>query len=63
MAHLSGKFRRQTASRTDARVGVMNEIIGGIRVIKMFAWEKPYSTIVNLLRMFVVFIIFSTNNY
>ncbi|KAK5646968.1 hypothetical protein RI129_005432 [Pyrocoelia pectoralis] len=42
--HLLGKaaskYRLKAATRTDARVCYMNEIILGIKVIKMFGWEK-----------------------
>lgn len=36
--------------RTDYRVKLMNEIITGIQVIKMYAWEKPFEEIVKLAR-------------
>lgn len=38
------------AKITDQRVGVMNEIIRGIQVIKMYAWEKPFARIVAEIR-------------
>lgn len=28
----------------------MNEVVSGIRIIKMYAWEKPFSTLVNEVR-------------
>ncbi|XP_033124996.1 multidrug resistance-associated protein 4-like [Anneissia japonica] len=37
------KFRSKTAILTDERIRIMNEIIAGMRVIKMYAWEKPFS--------------------
>ncbi|XP_033100013.1 multidrug resistance-associated protein 4-like [Anneissia japonica] len=40
---LFAKFRSKTAILTDERIRIMNEIIAGMRVIKMYAWEKPFS--------------------
>ena len=34
----------------DRRVKVMNEIISGIRVIKMYAWEYAFRDIVATIR-------------
>ncbi|KAK4880096.1 hypothetical protein RN001_008242 [Aquatica leii] len=47
---LSSVYRRQTAYKTDERVRLMDEIIAGVQVIKMYAWEKPFEKIIKLAR-------------
>lgn len=44
-------YRRLTAERTDYRVKLMNEIIQGIQVIKMYAWEKSFAQIISDIRI------------
>ncbi|XP_059049333.1 ATP-binding cassette sub-family C member 4-like [Achroia grisella] len=50
LTKLTTKIRRQTAQRTDRRIKLMNEIINGIQVIKMYAWEKPFQKVVEMTR-------------
>ncbi|KAI5646233.1 ABC transporter transmembrane region domain-containing protein [Phthorimaea operculella] len=50
MTRLSVYFRRKMAGRTDRRIKLMNEIINGIQVIKMYAWEKPFEAVVSRAR-------------
>lgn len=50
---LTSKYRLQIALRTDERVRLMNEVICGMLVIKMYAWEKPYIALVNIARKYV----------
>lgn len=47
---LTSIFRLQTALKTDERIRVMSELLNGIRVIKMYAWEKPFAKFVTLAR-------------
>lgn len=51
LASLTMAFRQEAASKTDNRVQKINEIVKGIQVIKMYAWEKPFEAIVKALRM------------
>lgn len=46
LSRISSMLRMRVAVRTDDRVGIMNEIIQGIQVIKMYAWERPFQRVV-----------------
>ena len=50
MSGLSAKLRKKAATVTDKRLAVMNEIISGIRAVKMYAWEENYCSLVKRLR-------------
>ncbi|KAM4560262.1 ATP-binding cassette sub-family C member 4-like [Odontesthes bonariensis] len=47
---LFGIFRSKTAVLSDSRIRIMNEVVSGIRIIKMYAWEKPLSALVTEVR-------------
>ena len=38
--------------RKDERIKLMNEILSGIKVIKLYAWEKSFSQLINDIRKF-----------
>ncbi|KAF5304447.1 hypothetical protein FQA39_LY09643 [Lamprigera yunnana] len=44
------KTRTKMSKRRDERLRLMNEIIQGIKVIKMYAWEKPFANIIKKIR-------------
>ncbi|XP_014720342.2 ATP-binding cassette sub-family C member 4 [Equus asinus] len=43
-------FRSKTATFTDIRIRTMNEVITGIRIIKMYAWEKSFAELITSFR-------------
>ncbi|XP_048454277.1 multidrug resistance-associated protein 4 [Rhincodon typus] len=45
------ELRGKTAILTDNRIRIMNEVISGMRVIKMYAWETPFSNLIAQERM------------
>ena len=45
--------RHKSALVTDKRIRIMNEIITGIKVIKMYAWEYAFKAVVSKLRRLV----------
>ncbi|XP_023271735.1 multidrug resistance-associated protein 4-like [Seriola lalandi dorsalis] len=47
---LFSTLRAETAVLTDERIRTMNEVITGIRVIKMYGWEKPFAALVDEIR-------------
>ncbi|XP_070253922.1 ATP-binding cassette sub-family C member 12 isoform X3 [Myotis yumanensis] len=50
MAKLNSAFRRSAISMTDKRVQVMNEFVTCIKLIKMYAWEKPFTQTIRDIR-------------
>ena len=44
------KLRSKTALKTDERIRLMNEIIQGIKVIKMYAWEHSFAKMIQKTR-------------
>ncbi|XP_046746881.1 ATP-binding cassette sub-family C member 4-like isoform X4 [Diprion similis] len=50
VSNISAKLRSAIAVRTDKRVQFMSELISGIQVVKMYAWEKPFEFMVSQAR-------------
>merc|ERR1712159_163780 len=44
------RMRRRVLKYSDLRVKMMNEILAGIRILKFYAWEKPFGQEVARLR-------------
>ena len=49
------KLRSEPAIKTDERIRIMNEIIQGIKVIKMYAWEFSFAKMLQEAREYVIF--------
>lgn len=47
ISHLNGYFRKRSITISDQRVSAVTEIFNCIKLIKMYAWEDPFS--LNLL--------------
>ncbi|NXT80894.1 MRP4 protein, partial [Zapornia atra] len=50
IGRLFSSLRSKTATLTDIRIRTMNEVISGMKIIKMYAWEKSFAELVNGLR-------------
>ncbi|KAG7304443.1 ABCC5 [Plutella xylostella] len=50
LSNRQGAYRGKIARRTDERVKVMSQLVNGVQVIKMYAWERPFATLVEKLR-------------
>ncbi|XP_044728783.1 ATP-binding cassette subfamily C member 4-like [Chrysoperla carnea] len=59
----NGALRQKIAKLTDRRVLLMNEIISGIQVIKMYAWEIPFEKFVEIARFNEIKKIKTSNYY
>lgn len=46
----AGEFQMRIIKRTDIRIKIMSEILSGIQVIKMYAWEKSFAQMVDQIR-------------
>eukprot|EP00096_Caligus_rogercresseyi_P012306 TRINITY_DN5109_c0_g1_i1.p1 TRINITY_DN5109_c0_g1~~TRINITY_DN5109_c0_g1_i1.p1 ORF type:complete len:407 (+),score=54.05 TRINITY_DN5109_c0_g1_i1:144-1364(+) len=57
------RLRINIAGKTDKRIRIMNEVIEGIKVIKMYAWEYSFMDIVNKARRDEVDVIKSTYKF
>ena len=55
------EVRVTTAGKTDRRVRLMNEISNGMKVIKMYTWEKAFTQLVEQARKWVF--LFDSSNF
>ena len=58
-----GRLRVKTAGKTDRRIRLMNEIVNGMKVIKMYTWEKPFATLVHEAREEEIDVVRNTSYY
>ncbi|KAK7872348.1 hypothetical protein R5R35_002792 [Gryllus longicercus] len=54
LGRVTSRLRKRIAVRTDERMRLMNEIVSGIAVIKMYAWEIPFAKMVSLARKYEI---------
>uniref|UniRef100_A0A915JSI6 ABC transmembrane type-1 domain-containing protein n=1 Tax=Romanomermis culicivorax TaxID=13658 RepID=A0A915JSI6_ROMCU len=50
MSRKAGALRQKIDIYTDKRISLMSDLLNGIRVIKMYAWEKPFADFVDKVR-------------
>ncbi|KAJ2807528.1 hypothetical protein H4R20_001248 [Coemansia guatemalensis] len=65
MSHIGqiiGARSKLLMSYRDQRMGIMNEVITGIRVVKMYAWELPFIKRINNVRVKLELGIIGKNN-
>ena len=58
-----GKLRERTAEKTDHRIGLMSEIVNGMKVIKMNTWENSFANLVHQSRGEEIREIRNSSNY
>ena len=42
LSYANAKLRLRTATASDQRISLMNQVVSGIRAVKMHAWEDEY---------------------
>lgn len=45
------------AYASDARIQLLDEILGGIQIIKLYAWEESFEKLIKVLRRYILFFI------
>lgn len=50
MGKMTAKYRFRLSGKIDSRIRVMNEIIQGIQIIKVYAMEEFFAKIVDAMR-------------
>ncbi|KAK5645842.1 hypothetical protein RI129_004306 [Pyrocoelia pectoralis] len=50
LGNILKRYRMKVTTRRDERIRLTNELIQGISVIKMYAWEKPFAKIISKFR-------------
>ena len=50
MAKKQASIRRQVMLNTDKRVKLTSEVIAGMKAIKLYAWEMPYTQRISAVR-------------
>ena len=48
--YLFSKFRLDTAKKQDKRIGIMDEIISSMKLIKMYCWENQFAKRISMAR-------------
>lgn len=51
LSKLSPKLRKKQMVQSDARIKLTSNVIFGIQTIKMYAWETPFSKIIQVFRI------------
>lgn len=50
LARIIAPLTLKLAARTDNRLRLMNQVITGLQVIKMYVWEIPFNNLVEKAR-------------
>ena len=50
LSYANAKLRLRTATVSDQRISLMNQVVSGIRAVKMRAWEDEYGREIKRVR-------------
>ena len=52
LSYANAKLRLRTATVSDQRISLMNQVVSGIRAVKMHAWEEEYGRKIKHVRRY-----------
>lgn len=52
---MAAVYQLKNAERTGKRIRIMNEVVQGIQIIKMYAWEHSFAKLIDMVRKYVFF--------
>ena len=51
ISNFLGKYLTKFKLESDKRLKITNELVDGIRLMKMYAWENAFKKLINVIRM------------